>query len=101
MSVTRKWCESDVETLINLVQQKECIYNVRSAEYLNRDAKAQAFNEICQEMANTFNVNEIKRKWKNLRVQYIYTKAVVLLRIEIFGNSHKYERGAKQFRGIF
>lgn len=67
-----KWSQAEIEKLIYLVQQYECIYNVKSAGYLDRNAKAQAFNKICEDLEmKELDVIEVKKKWKNLRTQYL------------------------------
>lgn len=72
-----KWTHEEVEKVILLVQQHACIYNVRSKQYLDRTKKAEAFNAICIEMQllnQAFTVPEIKKKWSNLRIQYMAEK---------------------------
>lgn len=70
----RSWTRRETEELINLIQQHQCIFNVKSFEYVDRNKKAQAFNTVLLEMKimdSTLTVEEIKRKWKNLRTQYM------------------------------
>lgn len=71
----KKKCNREsIEQLIIVLQQYPCIYNIQSAEYLDRIKKAQAWNNILEEMVKSdgsLNLVEIKRKWRNLRVQFM------------------------------
>lgn len=68
-----KWNRDLIEKLITLVEENNCIYNVKSKEYLDRNKKAEAYNNILKEMQtveSSITLEEIKRRWKNLRTQF-------------------------------
>lgn len=71
--MTYKWQRSQIEKLIVCVEQSPCIYNIKSQEYLNKKKKDQAFKKILDELRKkdtNINLEEVKRKWRILRIQY-------------------------------
>ena len=71
--MTYKWQRSQIEKLIACVEESPCIYNTKSQEYLDRKKKAQAFKRIYEELRrkdSNITLEEVKRKWRILRIQY-------------------------------
>jgi len=67
-----EWCAADIFKIINLYRQSECLWNFKSSNYKRTDLKNKAWQEIAKEM--TKNVDEVKKKIKNLRTAYISEK---------------------------
>lgn len=70
-----KWTPDQIEKLIICVEEHPPIYHIKSNEYLDRNKQMQAFYAILENLQETVNpgitLDEIKRKWKNLRTQYM------------------------------
>nr|XP_004924722.1 uncharacterized protein LOC101741620 isoform X2 [Bombyx mori] len=70
----------DIELLISLVKQHQCIWNVDHEDYHNPYNKEQAWKEICKEMCENWDKAspmerkraclECKKKWNNVRGNY-------------------------------
>ncbi|XP_028037953.1 uncharacterized protein LOC114248742 [Bombyx mandarina] len=70
----------DIELLISLVKQHQCIWNVDHEDYHNPYNKEQAWKEICKEMCENWDKASpmerkracalLRKKWKNLRLYY-------------------------------
>nr|XP_004924723.1 uncharacterized protein LOC101741620 isoform X3 [Bombyx mori] len=70
----------DIELLISLVKQHQCIWNVDHEDYHNPYNKEQAWKEICKEMCENWDkaspmerkraYMELKKKWNNVRDSY-------------------------------
>lgn len=66
MTAKIKWTQTRIE---RLGESNECIYNIRSPIYLGRNA---TFTKICQELDIPYvNAFEVKKKWRDLRTQYL------------------------------
>ena len=69
-----KWQTPQIEKLILLIQDEECLYNIKSKEYMDRTKKALALNQIKEKLETDMvgvTVQQIVKKWKNLRGQYV------------------------------
>ncbi|XP_073839745.1 uncharacterized protein [Musca autumnalis] len=76
------WSRDTVERLIICVQQHPCLYNVRSPEYVDRIKKAHTWTQIVDELLaldSCLNAEEVKRKWRNLRVQFMHEERLVAM----------------------
>lgn len=73
MAESLKWSSDQIVVLLNVYKKFECLWDIRSADYLKRDAKKQAFNDLINELElNGLSVTEdlLKKKIKNLRDAY-------------------------------
>ncbi|XP_050293750.1 uncharacterized protein LOC126734254 [Anthonomus grandis grandis] len=64
--------ELDMDLLIDKIQQYEFLYNVSSARYKDHQKKAEAWQEIAQDLNSTS--AECQRAWKNLRDRFVKEK---------------------------
>lgn len=73
-NIKNKWDRKHVKMLILFVQKRDYLYNAQSKDYLDRIKKIHAFNELKNKLQTEMRgvtVTEIKKKWKNLRTQYV------------------------------
>ena len=70
----RSWKNEEIETLIGLYEERVCQW-----DYINRDGKSLAYEQIDEEMKK-YNISreEYKSKWKGLRGQFCIARAVML-----------------------
>lgn len=57
-----------IQKLIQSIEQCECLWNVSSREYKNRDAKEASWNKVAEEVQGT--KQDALVKWNSLRVTY-------------------------------
>ena len=71
----RSWRDEEIETLICLYEERVCLWDFESEEYINRDGKDLAYEQIDEEMKK-YNISreEYKSKWKGLRGQFMREK---------------------------
>ncbi|XP_011296542.1 uncharacterized protein LOC101887553 [Musca domestica] len=72
--MTLKWKRETTEQLINCVKQNPSLYNVSTPGYLDRKGKDRTWDKILAKMVRFdphLNKEEIRRKWRNLRVQFM------------------------------
>lgn len=67
-STSAYWSRQDTITLIDIYRSHECLWNVRSFDYRNRDKRAAAIRDIAQTISRS--VNEVKKKLESLRNQH-------------------------------
>ncbi|XP_064556402.1 dendritic arbor reduction protein 1 [Drosophila montana] len=61
----------DIITLINLVRQNPALYNYKlQPNQRRRPDILSGWQEVSQQMGNKYSVQEVRRKWKNLRDTY-------------------------------
>ncbi|ALC48347.1 CG12155 [Drosophila busckii] len=61
----------DIITLINLVRQNPALYNYKlQPNQRRRSDILSGWQEVSQQMGNKYTVQEVRRKWKNLRDTY-------------------------------
>jgi len=63
-----KWNDELVEKLIDLYEERPCLWDISDRSYSKRDVKEKALSEIKEEMG--IEVSIIQAKWKVLRTQY-------------------------------
>ncbi|XP_073843003.1 uncharacterized protein [Musca autumnalis] len=69
----KRWSHETTQELVHFVKDNPCLYNLNSTGYLSVKKKEQAWNKILQQLRRmdpSLNMTEIKRKWRNLRVQF-------------------------------
>lgn len=71
-SGTIVWNYENVEQLVELYEQRPCLYDTKSKDYFNRDVRNVALQDITK-ILNTTDV-QVKTKLKNLRTQYMREK---------------------------
>ena len=71
----RYWKDEEIETLIGLYEERVCLWDFGSEEYINKDGKDLAYEQIDEEMKK-YNISreEYKSKWKGLRGQFMREK---------------------------
>nr|XP_036226989.1 uncharacterized protein LOC106616832 isoform X2 [Bactrocera oleae] len=69
------WRQAEIFDLISMYRESECLWNCLNPEYKDLDLKKNAWREI----ANFFgrNVEDVKKKIKNLRTSYVIEKKKV------------------------
>ena len=70
----RSWKDEEIETLIGLYEERACLWDFGSEEYINRDGKDLAYEQIDEEMKHNISREEYKSKWKGLRGQFMREK---------------------------
>ncbi|KAG8258299.1 hypothetical protein J6590_104021 [Homalodisca vitripennis] len=73
MADSVKWSSDQIVTFLEIYRKHECLWDIRSPEYLKRDSKQQAFAKLLDELRlNGIIVTEdvLKKKIKNLRDAY-------------------------------
>ncbi|XP_054259608.1 uncharacterized protein LOC128984325 [Macrosteles quadrilineatus] len=73
MADSVKWSSDQLVTFLEIYRKHECLWDIRSPEYLKRDSKQQAFAKLLDELRlNGIIVTEdvLKKKIKNLRDAY-------------------------------
>ncbi|XP_065071000.1 uncharacterized protein LOC135695746 [Rhopilema esculentum] len=68
------WTASKEEQLVDLWQEKACLYMVTSPEYSDRNKKLAALNEIATKLSS--NVNQVKKRIASLRTQYARSRRI-------------------------
>ena len=63
-----KWNDQTVEKLIDLYEERPCLWDISDRSYSKRDAKEKALSEIKDELDIELSI--IQAKWKSLRAQY-------------------------------
>ena len=63
---TRKWSEDELDELIDMLEERVCLWDVFAKEYQNRNKREKAFEEMEQLQIST---GEIKTKIAGLRAQ--------------------------------
>lgn len=64
----KKWDEQSEELLVDLWCDQECLYNITSKDYFNRDLKRREMEKIADALGTS--ADEVKKKMTNLRTQY-------------------------------
>lgn len=64
------YSHDDIVTLIALIEERECLWNVKSPDYMNQIKRTQAYREIAGGLPGERTVDDIKKKIKNLRAQF-------------------------------
>ena len=64
---TRKWSEDEVDELIDMLEERVCLWDVFSKEYHNRNKREKAFEEMEEQLQ--ISTGEIKTKIAGLRAQ--------------------------------
>lgn len=73
MADSVKWSSDQIVTFLEIYRKHECLWDIRSPEYLKRDSKQQAFAKLLDELRlNGIIVTQdvLKKKIKNLRDAY-------------------------------
>lgn len=65
---TRKWTDHEVETLIDILEQQTCLWDVFSKEYHLKEKRAQAYKILQDELVD-ITLSDIKTKIIGLRSQ--------------------------------
>lgn len=63
-----KWNDELVEKLIELYEERPCLWDISDRSYSKRDVKEKALSEIKEELEVELSL--IQAKWKSLRAQY-------------------------------
>ena len=63
-----KWTDEEVEKLIDLYEERPCLWDISDRSYSKRDLKEKALSEIKE--ALEIDLSIIQAKWKSLRSQY-------------------------------
>ena len=66
---TKKWKEENVINLIELLEERSCLWDIYDKEYTKRDKREVAYKEIAENLGNRWEISEIKTKINNLRAQ--------------------------------
>ena len=64
---SRRWCDAEVDRLIELLEERPCLWDVFCKEYHVREKREQAYEEIENELE--IDLNDIKTKIVGLRSQ--------------------------------
>ena len=62
-----KWNEENVTALIDLLEERPCLWNIFDSQYTKREKRDSAYKEIAETLERE--VGEIKTKINNLRAQ--------------------------------
>ena len=46
----RSWRDKEIETLVGLYEERVCLWDFRSEEYINKDGKDLAYEQINEEI---------------------------------------------------
>lgn len=66
-----RWSEAETVKFVEMYRENECLWNIMSSNYRNRDMKGAAYDMIIKGMGKEgFGVAEVKQKIKNLRCTY-------------------------------
>ena len=66
---SRRWCDADVDRLIELLEERPCLWDVFCKEYHVREKRERAYEEIENELE--IDLNDIKTKIVGLRSQHV------------------------------
>ena len=71
----RSWKKEEIETLIGLYEERVCLWDFGSEEYINQHGKDLAYEQLDEEMKK-YNISreEYKSKWTGLRGQFMREK---------------------------
>ena len=71
----RSWKDEEIETLIGPYEERVCLWDFGSEEYVNQDGKDLAYEQVDEEMKK-YNISreKFKSKWKGLRGQFMREK---------------------------
>ena len=70
----RSWKNGEIETLIGLYEERVCLWDFGSEEYINQHGKDLAYEQLDEEMKYNIGREEYKSKWTRLRGQFIRQK---------------------------
>ena len=62
-----KWDEENVTDLIDLLEERRCLWNILESQYTKREKRDSAYKEIAETLERE--VGEIKTKINNIRAQ--------------------------------
>ncbi|CAH2098176.1 unnamed protein product [Euphydryas editha] len=69
--MSRKLTEEETLRLVQLYRQHECLWDIRSEAYKNKQMRMSALKQICEAMdIKGLNIDEIKTKIKIIRSTY-------------------------------
>ena len=60
-----KWADEEVTRLIDMYEEKPCLWEISSKSYQRRDLREKALSEISEDFV--VDVDTIKAKWSSLR----------------------------------
>lgn len=66
-----KWRDGFIEPFLDQYRQYECLWNISSDSYKNRDQRDKAYESMCSALSLPgLSVNDIKTKIKTIRTNY-------------------------------
>lgn len=66
-----KWRDDFIEPFLDQYRQYECLWNISSDSYKNRDTRDKAYESMCSALCLPgLSVNDIKTKIKTIRTNY-------------------------------
>lgn len=66
-----KWRDDYIDQFLDEYRQQECLWNISSDSYKNRDTRDKAYESICSALnLPGLSVNDIKTKIKTMRTNY-------------------------------
>ncbi|XP_030387515.1 uncharacterized protein LOC115634098 [Scaptodrosophila lebanonensis] len=68
--LSKGWSDANTIKLISLVETHPVLWNARNKEYSNKMARNRAWESIAGQFYETFEVEDLRTKWTNLRIQY-------------------------------
>lgn len=69
--MSRKWGDDNTLQFINLYRNEECLWDIRSQNYRNKQMRITALQNICSSMnMERLTIEEVKAKIKSLRCTY-------------------------------
>lgn len=96
-AIKSRWPEELTIRFVELYKSHECLWNVHSPEYKDREFKRMALVNIAENMGIIgFGVNEIRQKIKNLRSTYSQ-EITKIKKAQEMGGGHSYYPNIKWF----
>jgi hypothetical protein len=74
-----KWREEHTQMILELLSDHECLWNVKSENYRNRNIRERALEEILKQInIPDLTVEDVKLKIKTIRTRYSYELGKIL-----------------------